>query len=313
MGLPLSALLDVTLPVFLVIGFGYLAARFGFFSAAGVDGLMTFAQGFALPCLLFRAISTLDLSQAFQWPLLLSFYSGATAGFFAGIAGARLLFGRPWQDAVAIGFCGLFSNSLLLGLPITERAYGAGALAANYAIIAVHSPFCYALGITVMEVVRHSGRGLVTTVRAIFTAMFRNPLVIGIALGFAVNLTGTKLPPVLAEALDLMIRAAVPAALFGLGGVLVRYRPEGDLPTVLFVSAISLVLHPAITWAMGQALHLDPVQFRSAVITSAMAPGVNAYLFANMYGVATRVAATSVLVATALSVLTVSAWLTLLG
>ncbi len=313
MGLPLSALLDVTLPVFLVLGFGYLAVRLGLFSDAGVEGLMKFSQGFAIPCLLFRAISTLDLGQTFQWPLLLSFYSGATAGFLAGLLGARFLFGRPWQDAVAIGFCGLFSNSLLLGLPITERAYGADALDANYAIIAVHSPYCYALGITVMEVVRHSGRGVLSTVGAVFSGMLRNPLIIGIAAGFAVNLSGAALPSVLTEALDLMVRAALPAALFGLGGVLVRYRPEGDLLTVFFVCGISLVIHPAITWGLGQAMDLGQAPFRSAVVTAAMAPGVNAYLFANMYGVAKRVAATTVLMATALSVLTVSAWLAALG
>lgn len=313
MGLPVSTLLDVTLPVFLVIGFGYAAARLALFSDASVDGLMKFAQGFAIPCLLFRAIATLDLGQAFQWPLLLSYYSGATLGFLAGIFGARFLFGRPWQDSVAIGFCGLFSNALLLGLPITERAYGAGALDANYAIIAVHSPYCYALGITVMEVVRHSGRGLAATGRAVVTAMFSNPLVIGIALGFAVNLGGVRLPHVLNEAVDLMTRAALPAALFGLGGILARYRIEGDLPTVLYVCAVSLVLHPLVTWTMGQSLGLGQAPFRSAVVTAAMAPGVNAYLFANMYGVAKRVAATSVLLATVLSILSVSVWLSLLG
>ena len=88
MTLPVQALLEVTLPVFLVIGFGYVAARFGLLGAAAVDGLVTFTQNFAIPCLLFRAISTLDLAQAFQWPLLLSFYAGATTGFLAGLLGA---------------------------------------------------------------------------------------------------------------------------------------------------------------------------------------------------------------------------------
>ena len=313
MDLPIEALLDVTLPVFLVIGFGYLAVRLTLFSDSGVDGLMKFTQNFAIPCLLFRAISGLDLGQTFQWPLLLSFYTGATAGFLAGLSGARFLFGRPWPDAVAIGFCCLFSNSVLLGLPITERAYGAGALASNYAIVALHSPFCYAVGITVMEAVRHSGRGVFGTVRAVLTAMFRTALVIGIALGFIVNLTGTTPPQVFTEAVDMMVRAALPAALFALGGVLVRYRPEGDMLTVLFVCAVSLVLHPAITWGMGQAVGLGQQPFRSAVLTAAMAPGVNTYIFANMYGVSKRVAATAVLTATALSVLTVSVWLSLLG
>jgi predicted permease len=43
-----------------------------------------------------------------------------------------------------------------------------------------------------------------------------------------------------------------------------------------------------------------------------MAPGVNAYLFANMYGSARRVAASAVLIATALSILTIWAWLLIL-
>lgn len=311
--LPLETLFEVTLPVFLVIGFGYAAVALKLFSDAGVDGLMKFTQQFAIPCLLFRAISTLDLGQTFQWPLLLSFYSGATLGFFAGLFGARYLFGRPWTDSVAIGFCCLFSNSLLLGLPITERAYGSGALAPNYAIIAMHSPFCYALGITAMEIARHTGGGVVTTLRNIFNAMFRNALVIGIALGFAVNLSGVETPAVAAQALDMMSRAALPAALFGLGGVLVRYRPEGDKLTVLYVCAIALILHPVVTWFMGKGVGLPTGHFRSAVLTGAMAPGVNAYVFANMYGVGKRVAASAVLYATALSVLTVSVWLTLLA
>lgn len=313
MDLPIEALLDVTLPVFLVIGFGYIAVRLKFFPDSGVDGLMKFTQNFAIPCLLFRAISTLDLGQNFQWPLLLSFYTGATAGFLAGLFGARVLFRRPWSDSVAIGFCCLFSNSVLLGLPITERAYGASALAGNYAIIALHSPFCYAVGITAMEVVRHGGQGVLRTARAVLTAMFRNALVIGIALGFAVNLSGVTPPHVFTDAVDLMVRAALPAALFGLGGVLVRYRPEGDLMTVFYVCAVALILHPAITWTLGQTLDLDQAPFRSAVLTASMAPGINSYIFANMYGVARRVAASAVLIATALSVLSVSVWLTILG
>ena len=153
-------LLTVTLPVFLVLGFGYLAAWRGWIGENAIDGVMKFSQSFAIPCLLFLAIARLDLGQEFDLTLLGSFYAGALAGFFAGLFGARLIFGRSWEDAVAIGFVGLFSNSLLLGLPITERAYGADALQANFAIIALHSPFCYAVGITAMELARAQGKSL---------------------------------------------------------------------------------------------------------------------------------------------------------
>lgn len=308
----MQALLDVILPVFLVLGFGYVAVWRGYFSDSAVEGLMKFTQNFALPCLLFRAISTLDLGQDFDIALLLSFYSGAIAGFAAGLLGARYLFKRPWEDSVAIGFCGLFSNSLLLGLPITERAYGAEALLPNYTIVAVHAPFCYGIGLTAMEIVRGKGNGVISTTRSILLSMFRNALVIGILLGFIVNFCGITVPSVLGDAIDMMIRAALPAALFGLGGVLYRYRPEGDMTTIAYVCGVSLLVHPAVTWMVGSAAGLSTGQFRSAVLTASMAPGVNTYIFANMYGVAKRVAASTVLIATALSILSIWVWLAIL-
>jgi len=94
--------------------------------------------------------------------------------------------------------------------------------------------------------------------------------------------------------------------------VLYRYRPEGDFRAILFICALSLVLHPLITWTLGLAFGMPVANLRSAVVTAAMAPGVNAYLFASMYGAARRVAASSVLIGTALSFLTIPVWLMVL-
>ncbi|CAN0605455.1 unnamed protein product, partial [Ectocarpus sp. 12 AP-2014] len=110
----------------------------------------------------------------------------------------------------------------------------------------------------------------------------------------------------------LLARAALPAALFGLGGILVRYRPAGDLKTIMMVVAFSLVVHPTISFSTGMSLDLDRDALRSVVLNAAMAPGVNAYIFANMYGSGKRVAASSVLIATAACVITVWVWLLIL-
>ncbi|MDE3028298.1 MAG: AEC family transporter [Paracoccaceae bacterium] len=309
----MEALLDVIAPIFLLLAFGYTAVWKGLFRDESIDGLMQFTQTFALPCLLFRGISTLDLAKNFDPALLVSYYTGAIAGFVVAMLGAHYLFARRWEDSVAIGFCALFSNTLMLGIPITERAYGAGALSGNYAIISVHAPLCYGIGITTMELVINRGGGIRATARRVLRAMFRNSLVIGISLGLFVNLTGLHLPKMFTDALDLLVRAAVPAALFGLGGILYRYRPEGDFRVIAWTVAASLMLHPAVTWAMGTSLHLSTTQMRSAVVTASVAPGVNAYIFANMYGVAKRVAASTVLIATGVAVITVWFWLTVLG
>ncbi|MDG1337157.1 MAG: AEC family transporter [Tateyamaria sp.] len=309
----MQALLDVILPVFLVIGFGYVSVWGRVFPENGVDALMKFTQHFAIPCLLFQAIANLDLSASLDAGLLLSFYVGAACGFLLGFSGARVLFRRDWEDCVAIGFCCLFSNSVLLGLAINERAYGAEALAGAYTIVAFHSPFCYGLGITAMEIARNRGQSPLVMARGIARAMFRNALVLAIAAGFAVNLAGITLPTVLVDALDLVIRAALPTALFALGGVLVQYRPEGDARVIFMVCGIALLVHPAITWALGSSLSVPQDSFKSGVLTAAMAPGINAYIFANMYGRARRVAASSVLVATGASIVTAWIWLVFLG
>lgn len=309
----MQTLLDVILPVFLVIGFGYVAVWRGLFPLSGIDGVMKFTQNFAIPCLLFQGIARLDLSVSFDPRLMISFYAGASICFALGMIGARVLFKRDWEDCVAIGFCCLFSNSVLLGLPITERAYGTDALAGNLAIIALHAPFCYGLGITVMEVVRNRGQSQRALVANVGRAMFRNALVIGILMGFFVNLTGLPIPGVVDDALSLIVRAALPAALFALGGVLIQYKPEGDMKAIAMVCCIALLVHPALVWTFGTTLSLPQDAFRSGVLTAAMAPGFNAYIFANMYGRARRVAATSVLIATGGSILTVWFWLTVLA
>ncbi|WP_282078615.1 AEC family transporter [Epibacterium ulvae] len=308
-----QSLIDVILPIFLVVGSGYFTTKFNYISQSNVEGLMKFAQNFAIPLLLFNAISTLDLSASFNPALLSSFYSAAFLCFLIGIFGARLFFRRPWEDAIAIGFCCLFSNSLLLGLPITERAFGSDNLTGNYAIIAFHSPFCYAVGITTMEIVRNQGGSLLQTGKSVFKAMFQNVLILAILLGFVVNVSGLQIPTIGTEAIDLITRAALPCALFALGGVLVQYKPEGDMRTILFVCFTSLMIHPALVWLFGSLQALPQDLFRSGVVNAAMATGFNGYIFANLYGKAKRVAASSVLFATGFSIFTVWFWLTLLG
>ncbi len=304
-------LLSIVLPVFLVVGAGYAAVWRGLFKDSAVDGLMAFTQKFAIPCLLFTAIATLDIGAEFDLWLLAAYFGGAGACFVLGIYCARWLFKRPWEDCIAMGFAVMLSNTVLLGLPVTERAFGAEALGPNYTIILFNAGICYLIGITTMEIVRAEAHGLklVTTVA---NAMFRNSLMIGIGAGFIVNLTGIPMPTVVQDALDLMIRAALPAALFGLGGVLYRYKPEGDVGAIAVLCTLTLAVHPAITWAIGTFAGLSTGQMRSAVLTAAMAPGINAYIFADMYGVARRVVATTVLIGTALTIVGASVWLVIL-
>jgi malonate transporter len=307
-------ILSVVLPVFIIAAVGYLSVKFRFLSSTNIDGLMRYALRFAVPCLLFRAISTLDLDAVFEPKLLISFYLGALICFCLGILGSRKLFGRRPGEAVVSGFGALFSNSLLIGLPVMELAYGVGSLAPNYAIISIHAPFCYLLGITTMEFSRADGRGIIGTVRAISSALFSNTLMIGLALGFFVNLGSVDLPAPVLQVVDMFARSALPVALFALGGILVHYSIKKSFFEAGMIVCLSLLLHPAIAWFMSSTVFDLPEAFvRSAVVTAAMAPGANAYIFASLYSRGQAQAASAVLLGTVLSVFTISMWLVLLG
>ena len=308
----MQALLDVILPVFFVVGLGYVVVWRKVFSTAAVDGLMTYTQNFAIPCLLFMALIKIDLGQAYSFRLMGSYYIGAASGFALGFMGARYIFKRSAEDSVAIGFVSLFSNSVMMGLAITERAYGVDALVANFAIVSLHAPFCYFVGITAMEIAKSDGDSIAQVAQNVGKSMMKNALFIAILLGLLVNITDVALPKAFLEGTNMVATTALPAALFGMGGVLYQYRPEGDFGAIAWVVGISLLVHPAIVWSLGQLWDLSISELRSAVLTSAMAPGINCYIFASMYNRAKRVAASGVLIATALSVLTIWCWLQVL-
>ena len=308
----MQALLDVILPVFFVVGLGYAVVWRKVFSTVAVDGLMTYTQNFAIPCLLFMALIKIDLGQAYSFRLMGSYYIGAASGFALGFLGARYIFKRSAEDSVAIGFVSLFSNSVMMGLAITERAYGADALVANFAIVSLHAPFCYFVGITAMEIAKSDGNSIAQVAQNVGKSMMKNALFIAILLGLLVNITDVALPKAFLEGTNMVATTALPAALFGMGGVLYQYRPEGDFGAIAWVVGISLLVHPALVWSLGQLWGLSISELRSAVLTSAMAPGINCYIFASIYNRAKRVAASGVLIATALSVLTIWCWLQVL-
>lgn len=304
----------VILPVFLLIATGYVATKTRLFPIVAVDGLMKFTLNFAFPCLLFSAVAEFDIGEQFHAPLLISYYVASTLSFLAGFLMALFVFRRDLEDCVVIGFCCLFSNTLMLGIPITERAFGPDALEANFAIIAIHAPFCYSLGIGMMELVRARGTGLniPRLVAQIGRQMSRNPLVIALLLGFVFNLGNIPLPLPIMDAVQMMVAASVPTALFAVGGVLTQYKIEGDWRVVMGICAIALILHPLLAWVFATYAGLNVDQFRSVMITAAVAPGINVFLFASIYDRAKQVAATSVLVSTILAMPSVWFWLSIL-
>lgn len=298
------------LPVFLIIGAGYVVARTGYVKADISDNLNALAVKVAVPVLLFRAMYTLDFEQAFQAMMLVSFYTGAVVSFILGILLAIVIWKRRPGEAVAVGFCAFFSNTVLLGIPIYERAFSGNGMAPVFGIIAFHAPCVYAIGILTMEIARRDGRPLGEAMWRTLKSILSNSLMIGVVLGASLNLLNVSIPIPIFTAVDMVATAAIPIALIGIGASLTRYQLKKEVSESLMVSLLSLLIHPLIALVLSHFVFGLPIQLvTAAVVIAAMPPGLNVYIFATMYNRAEGLAASTILISTILSIASIAFWI----
>lgn len=304
------SILSIIAPVFALITLGYGAVKFKMFPASGTSALISFVNNFATPCLLFRAMLDVDFVEAFDPRIIGGFFTGAIIVFFAGILVSRVVFKNRPGVSVAAGFSGMFTNCVLVGIPITQRAYGDEALPVVYSILGLHAPILITLGMIVMELVRRDGASLSGTFAKAGKRIFTNPLLIGIFLGIMGNLANIKMvEPVDAFTL-MMAQAVLPAALFGLGGALNAYRIRDNAKQAFVLASFKLFLLPALVWVLlVPVLGVEQEIARYAVVLAGMPSGINAYVFATMYKRAEDVASSTILISTGSAFISASFWL----
>jgi malonate transporter len=307
-------ILNVVIPVFAIIALGYLAVRYRLYPAEGVRGLVAFVNNFLTPCLLFQSMLHADFDTAFNWSVIVPFYIGALTSFILGsIIAVRFFKNRP-GEGVSSGFAAMFTNTVLLGIPILQRAYGEAALQVAFSIIALHASVLITIAMLTMELVRRDGAPLYKALGVAAVRIVSNPLLWGIALGAAANMANVTLVEPIEAFFTMMSAAVIPVALFGLGGALNEYRLADNWPQALTMSMLKLVLQPLIAWLiMVPLLQIDPETARYGVVLAAMPAGINVYVFATYYNRAVNVATNTILISTVLSILTVSAWLYIMG
>ncbi len=307
-------IVNVVLPVFAIIALGYGAVRLRLYPTEGVRGLVAFVNNFATPCLLFEAMLRSDFGSTFNPAVIVPFYIGALFSLLCGALIAWRWFGARPGESITSGFSAMFSNTVLIGIPVLHRAYGDAALPTVFSIIALHAPMLITLGMIVMELVRRDGGSLLRSLAAALVRILRNPLLWGVALGLGANWSGLDIPEPGMAFLDMMAAAVLPAALFGMGGALNEYRVSESWVQASAMSVFKLVVHPIIAYVlMLHVLHVPFEIARYGILLAAMPTGINAYVFATYYERGVNVAANVVLVSTIASMVTVAAWLYILG
>ncbi len=302
----MNGLLGVVLPIFGVMALGALAVKLRVLNQGGVHGLVLFVFNFAIPLLLFRTLAVTELPEDIRWSFLLSFYVGSFAVFAVGMAAGKAFFRRDLADQAIFGMGAGFSNTVLMGIPILFTVFGPEATLPTLLIIAFHGPLLMSLTVILILAGRGGGVSMGRMARTIGLDLVRNPIIVGLLLGVAVNLGGVELPGPVDTMADMVGAAAVPCALFALGASLAGYPLIGDVPSALTLSFLKVLVHPILVWILAvPVLGLEGIWVPVTVVMAAMPSGINVYLFATRYDAAPAVAARTVLLSTVASLVTI--------
>ena len=166
------------------------------------------------------------------------------------------------------------------------------------------------VGITLIEVIKTERTTFALGLKNTVTAILFNNLAVGILLGIGFNFLDLKFSTNSEELLKKGTTLIIPLALFTMGGVLYYYRIATSYQLPFAIIFTSLLVQPTIVYLLGRySWGIEIETLRNAVIMAAMAPGLNAYFFANMYDNSKDLVATTILLSTGLTVFSSSFWI----
>ncbi len=311
----MEQIVAIVLPVFGLIGVGYVIAWTNLTGKGSGDVLAGFVFTVAIPVLLFRTIVVADFSAAAPWRLWLAYFAGFAVAWVVGDVIVRRLFGRDARAGVVAGVSAAYGNAVLIGIPLNIAAYGDAGAVAIALIVAVHLPVAMTVSVVLiaraerLDGVADRHLNARAAAASVVRGLATSPIILGIVAGVLWRLTGIPLGGPVGVVVARIAGVAGTLALISVGMTLRQYGMSRNVPAGLVLSAVKLVVLPAVVFVVARFMALPPVWVKVAVVTAACPTGVNAYLIASRFRTGEALASNAVAVSTALAVVTTAVWL----
>ena len=298
-----------TLPFSAVIGLGYFAGKRGFFSSEATAYLTKFVFYFALSAMLFGFSSRLELGDVLSADFVLAYLLATALAYGVGFAFA-ILRKIPIAEAAIEAQCWAIGNVGFLGIPMLGVLMGPEAVGYVMVTLAVDLTVFGSL-IVLLIVGAREGRMRFSVMETLFLGLAKNPMIVAIMAGLSWSALDIPMPGPLFAFVSLLGAAATPCALFAIGASLAEKTTE-RIGIAFWLSFGKLILHPTFV-AVSALLIFDLPPYPAAVmiVASALPVAGNIYILAQHYNIAPQRVSASILISTAISVLSVSLVLSL--
>jgi malonate transporter len=255
---------------------GWAVRRWGGLPANAEAVIGRLVYSVLTPCLLFTGVATADLSVLFSEPLLAS---TAAACLCFGLQ-VLIIRGRDRATWIMSALAAGYTNANYIGIPVATYVLGNAALVVPIVMLQLLIITPVALTLLELATTGHASW------RSALARPLRNPLIVAVALGALVALTGLRLPAVVADPLTRIGQAAVPVVLIAFGMSLSGRRvlaPGPDRAATISAVALKTVGMPALAFVLAVALGLERHATYAVTILAGLPTAQNVFLYGQRF------------------------------
>ena len=306
--------LSSLLPVVFLISIGFVAGRAKLLRQEAVRDLTNLVFLVLAQALLFKTMSSVHLESLDLRPVF-QYFVVAGALFFIML----MMYGRDSRASV-LALASIFSNTLMIGVPLIGLAYGEPGQVLLFTLISLHALVLLTMATVVLEMqmaYEHAAelgesRHMLKTVGLAIKNAVLHPVPLPILLGLIYAQTGLGLHPVVDKPLQLLGASFGPVALV-LVGITLAQTPVGEnFKGALKISVVKTFVHPMLMAAAGYAMGMRGLHLTVMVVAAALPIGANVFLFSQRYQKEEEVVTSAVAISTVFAMLSVTLVMALL-
>lgn len=303
----LLEIVNIVLPVFLVIGIGYVLGARGFITRTANGVLSKLVFYVAAPALLFRSAALTPLFKtAMLQTMILTAGVTVIVAFLVYAASCRT---SPARRGVLTQGAHR-SNMVFMGLPVIMNAFGDSVLGPAAVLIGFMVVVYNLLAVLVLILPHqhaHPDKNRIWGKTA--WEILKNPLIIASGLGLLFSGLEIGLPVAADRTLELVGRIAMPLALISVGAGLDFGKLRAESAPTAVACFVKLIAYPALVYLGLLMLGLKDVDLQYPVLLMASPTAVVSYIMVQEMKGDEQLAAAIIIGTTLASLLTISAWL----
>ena len=290
--------IEVTiLSIIIMIGLGYFLKRIDFLSEKDIDPFNKIVMYILLPCMIFHALFSADLSLLSKLGVLPFVILGSS--LVTGILSYFILKQFNLDDVTlwSVLVTVMIANTGFMGYPVTLGIFGQeGFLRAIFCDIATS---CIFLILSFVLIMKFGG----TAKTAVKKIAFFPPLW-AVIIGLLFNLLNIPVGPVIDNTVNYLGQGAVPIIMIALGLSIDFSAIKRSKFMIIFTSIMKLAFFPLIAFIIASQLGLIDLQYKISIVEAAMPSGMMSLLLAITYKLDYELTSDCILINTVISLIT---------